>query len=317
MADPPLLRRFPRLAALPRASLGRFPTPVHGVTRDDGRSLLLKRDDLSGDVVGGNKVRGLEWLLGDVRPGDTVLTVGARGSTHALSTALLSRHLGASATVVRWNQEMNSAARVVDERLRASADVIDARLVAAAYLVAGAIRIRRRVTWIPAGGATPVAVLGHLNAALELTEQIAAGDVELPEEVYVPLGTGGTAAGLALGFRMAGLGIRIVAVRVVPGIVARRSRVIGLANRAAAHIEHLTGDRIPRLSAADLTIEHAFYGGAYGRPLPEIPQEHDLLRGRDVRLDDTYSRKAFAAALRSRAQRTMLWVTFDGRLLKD
>jgi len=317
VAELPLLRRFPALAALPRVSLGRFPTPVHRIVRDDGRVLLLKRDDLSGDVVGGNKVRGLEWSLGAVRAGDEVLTVGARGSTHALATALLSARVGAGATVVRWNQEMNPAARVVDARLRASARVIDARFVGAAYLVAVAVRVRRRVTWVPAGGAAPVAVLGHLNAALELAGQIDENLAELPEEVYVPFGTGGTAAGLALGFRLAGLGIRIVAVRVVPGIVARRSRVIGLANRAAALIERVSGDRVPRLSPADIAIEHAFYGGAYGRPLPEIPQEHEILHGTHLRLDDTYSRKAFAAALGSRAQRAMLWVTFDGRLLQD
>ena len=317
MAELPLLRRFPALAALPRVSLGRFPTPVQRITREDDRILLLKRDDLSGDVIGGNKVRGLEWLLAAVRGDDEVLTVGARGSTHALSTALLAAQLGARTTVVRWNQEMNPAARVVDKRLRAHARVVDARFVTASYLVAGAIRLRRRVTWVPAGGAAPVAVLGHMNAALELAAQIEESDSELPEEVYVPLGTGGTAAGLALGFRVARLGIRVVAVRVVPSIVARRSRVLGLANRAAALVERVTGERVPRVTPADLVIEHAFYGGAYGRPLPDIPHEEELLLQNHLRLDDTYSRKAFAAALRSRAQRAMLWVTFDGRLLQD
>jgi 1-aminocyclopropane-1-carboxylate deaminase/D-cysteine desulfhydrase-like pyridoxal-dependent ACC family enzyme len=317
VADLPLLRRFPALAALPRVPLGRFPTPVQRITRDDGRILLLKRDDLSGGVVGGNKVRGLEWLLAGVRAGDEVLTVGARGSTHALSTALLSAQLGARTTVVRWNQDMNPAARAVDQRLRASARVVDAKFVAAAYLLAGVIRIRRRVTWVPAGGASPVAVLGHMNAALELAAQIEDSDAELPEEVYVPLGTGGTAAGLALGFRTARLGIRVVPVRVVPSVVARRSRVLSLANRAAALIEATTGERVARVTPADVVIEHGFYGGAYGRPLPDIPHEADLLQDRRLRLDDTYSRKAFAAALRSRAQRAMLWVTFDGRLLQD
>lgn len=316
MADLPLLRRFPALATLPRVPLGRFPTPVQRITRDDGRILLLKRDDLSGDLIGGNKVRALEWLLGSLPPNAEVVTVGARGSTHALSTALLAAHLGASATVVRWNQEMNSAARVVDQRLRAVARVIDARFVAAAYVIAAAIRLRRRVTWVPAGGASPVAVLGHVNAALELAEQVASNDVELPEEVYVPLGTGGTAAGLALGFRIAGLGVHIVAVRVVPSIVARRSRVLALADRAAALIDQVTGERVARVQASDVRVEHGFYAGGYGRPLPDIPQEDELLSGPRARLDDTYARKAFAAALQSRARHAMLWVTFDGRLLQ-
>lgn len=317
MADLPLLRRFPRLAVLPRAALGSFPTAVERIALDDGRVLLLKRDDRCGTVIGGNKVRGLEWLLGGVRSGDEVLTVGARGSTHALSTAVLTSQLGAQATVVRWNQEMNPAARIVDGRLRRAARVIDARFVAAAYLVAVSLRLRRRVTWVPAGGAAPLGVLGHVNAALELADQIERNESELPEEVYVPLGTGGTAAGLALGFRIAGLGMRIVGVRVVPGIVARRSRVLGLAHRAARLIEQTTAARVPRVSRSDVAIEHGFYGGAYGRPLGEVREETDVLRATDVRLDDTYSRKAFAAALRSRARRAMLWVTFDGRLLQD
>jgi 1-aminocyclopropane-1-carboxylate deaminase/D-cysteine desulfhydrase-like pyridoxal-dependent ACC family enzyme len=317
VVDLPLLQRFPALAALPRMSFGRFPTPVDQIAREDGRTLLLKRDDLSGSVIGGNKVRGLEWLLGSVRGGDEVLTVGARGSTHALTTAMLASQLGARATVVRWDQEMNPAARVVDGRLRRHAHVIDARAVPVALLVAALLRTRRRTVWVPAGGASPLAVLGHANAALELAGQIQRDECGLPEEMYVPLGTGGTAAGLALGFRIAGLGIRVIAVRVVPAIVARRARVVALANRAAALIERTTGTPVAHLGSRDIRVEHAFYGGAYGRPLSEMPLERELLDGTDVRLDDTYSRKAFAAALRSRAQRAMLWLTFDGRLLQD
>lgn len=298
-------------------SFGSFPTPVDRIAREDGRTLLLKRDDLSGPIIGGNKVRGLEWLLGSVRGGDEVLTVGARGSTHALTTAMLASQLGARTTVVRWDQQMNPAARAVDGCLRAQARVIDARAVPVAFLVATLLRTRRRTVWVPAGGASPLAVLGHANAALELAEQIERDECGLPEEVYVPLGTGGTAAGLALGFRIAGIGVRIIAVRVVPSIVARRSRVLGLANRAAALIERTAGARVARLSSRDVSVEHAYYGGAYGRALPGLPLEHQMLDGTGVRLDDTYSRKAFAAALGSRAQRAMLWLTFDGRLLQD
>lgn len=312
-----MLRRFPALAALPRIAFGSFPTPVERIAREDGRTLLLKRDDRSGPVIGGNKVRGLEWLLGSVRPGDHVVTVGARGSTHALTTAVLATQLGARTTVVRWDQQMNLAARVVDGRLRANARVLDAHAVPLAFLVAAFLRARPRTVWVPAGGASPLAVLGHVNAALELAEQIALDEHSLPEELYVPLGTGGTAAGLALGCRIAGLGIRVVAVRVVPAIVARRSRVLALANRTAVLIERATGTRVARVSSRDVRVEHGYYGGAYGRPLPELAQERDLLDGTSAALDDTYSRKAFAAALGSRAQRAMLWLTFDGRLLQD
>lgn len=275
---------------------------------------MVKRDDLCGEVIGGNKVRGLEWLLGDVAPGDRVLTVGPRGSTHALVTATCAGLRGARVTVVRWNQEMNPAARRVDARLRSAAEVLDARWVPAAYALAAALRVRGRVLWIPAGGASPLSVLGHVNAAMELAEQLTRRESEPPGCVVVPLGTGGTAAGLALGFRIAGLRTRVLAVRVVPRILGRVARVLKLARATSSLIERLTGERLPPVSSTDVSVEHGFYGGAYGRPLSARGDERTL-ESAGIRLDDTYSRKAFAAALAQSRDRTLLWLTFDGRLL--
>ena len=62
--------------------------------------------------------------------------------------------------------------------------------------------------YIPLGGSTALGTLGHVNAALELADQVEAGELPLPGRVVVPLGSGGTAAGLALGFAMAGLDTR-------------------------------------------------------------------------------------------------------------
>ena len=316
MAELPLLRRYPALAQLPRVSLGRFPTPVQRVTLDDGRVVLLKRDDGSGEPLGGNKLRALEFLLGGLRAGDDVVTVGARGSTHALATAVHAGRLGAHVTVARWNQVMNPAARVVDARLRAAARVVDARFVIGAYAVAIARRIQG-ARWIPAGGASPAGALGHVSAALELAEQVERGECELPEAVIVPLGTAGTAAGLALGFRIAGLGIHVVGVRVVPRIVANTRRLVRLANATAALITRVTGQPTPRVHRSDVSIEHGFYAGGYGRPLAQAVRDEDLLSPLGVHLDDTYSRKAFAAAVARPNHRVLLWLTFDGRLLQN
>jgi D-cysteine desulfhydrase len=326
VAELPLLRRFPALALLPRATLGDFPTRVDRITLAGGRTLFLKRDDRSGRAIGGNKVRGLEWLLGGTQPGERIVTVGARGSTHALTTAVLGASLAARVTVVRWNQEMNPAARAVDARIRQSARVLDARFVAAAFAIAWGHRARG-ARWIPAGGASPAAALGHVNAGLELAEQIAAGEAECPDAVVVPLGTGGTAAGLALGLRLAGLAIPLVCVRVVPRIVGRKSHVLALAERCAALIERTCGTQVARVSPSDVSVEQRFYGGAYGRPLEAATPaglagsrrgawaDEDALAPIGIRLDDTYSRKAYAAAVALPAQRPLLWLTFDGRLL--
>jgi len=313
----PLLQRFPALAQIPRVDLGVVATPVQTVVID-GTLLLLKRDDWSASPIGGNKVRGLEWLLGPLvdDPRRHVLTVGPRGSTHALATATFAHSLGASTTVVRWNQEMNPVARVVDERTRSMAHVIDARVVVPAYAIATALRARKRTLWIPAGGAAPVALLGHVNAALELAAQISTGAIERPRSVIVPFGTGGTAAGLILGFRIAELDLKVVAVRVVPRIVARKGRLIALARSAARLIESYSGRRLQAVRSDDVEIEHGFFAGRYGRPLPRVSDESALIDA-GVSLDDTYSRKAFAAALSRPERPALLWLTFDGRILHN
>ena len=316
MADLPLLRRFPDLGKLPRVQFGTYPTPVDQLVLDDGRRLLIKRDDRSGLVIGGNKVRGLEWLLGGLGPNDRIVTVGPRGSTHALATALSARQLGARVTVVRWNQIMNDAARRVAARLEASGHIIDARWVPTAYVVAATLRTLGR-KWIPAGGATPLAVLGHVNAGMELAQQIADDDCPLPERIVVPFGTGGTAAGLALGLRLSGLGSQVMAVRVVPRLLGGVRRVTRLANATAAFIERLTGERVPRLTRSDILVEHSFYAGGYGRPIEAARDVDDAATRSGLHLDDTYSRKAFAAAIAQRNHLTLFWLTFDGRVLSD
>jgi D-cysteine desulfhydrase len=160
-----------------------------------------------------------------------------------------------------------------------------------------------------------VALLGHVSAALELVEQAARGECLWPESIVVPLGSGGTAAGLALGLRIAGARVRVVGVRVVPRIIGRIGRVLRLARRTAELMEALKGERVPRVQANDIHVEREFYGGAYGRALAN-PLDETTITAAGIRLDDTYSRKAFAAAL-AQDRPTLFWLTFDGRLLQD
>lgn len=191
--------------------------------------------------------------------------------------------------------------------------MVDAGSVLAAYPIAWMQRLGG-ATWIPAGGAAPLAILGHVNGALELADQIRNGAADQPTRVFVPLGTGGTAAGLALGFRIAGLPVAITAVRVVPRILGRASRVASLANRTAALLERLTGQFVPRLSPHDVVVEQGYSGGEYGRPLDDRERVLEAMGTAGFALDDTYSLKACAAALASADHRPMLWLTFDGRI---
>jgi D-cysteine desulfhydrase len=311
----PLTDRFPALAALPRRPLGRFPTPV-----DDARAiapdLWIKRDDLNGDPVGGNKLRALEFLLGDVHAGDRIVTTGSVGSTHALATAVHARAAGARVSLGLWKQEMNASAERVTARLR---DLGERRRVfgtPVGALAWATVERMRGARWVPPGGTSSVGMLGHVNAALELAEQIAAHQAPAPARVVVPLGTGGTAAGLALGFRIVQIPAVVVGVRVVPRLVGRRGRVVRLANAAGALIRRLTGHAIPTVRSDDIEVVHDRYGGAYARELDAGREAALRMAAHGIRLDGTYTAKACASALaEERPGPTLLWLTFDGRLL--
>ena len=315
-ADSPLIDYFPALRRFPRANLGRFPSPV---TPADtlAPGLWLKREDLNAEPLGGNKVRALEFLLGGVESGDTVATVGAAGSTHALATAVYARQLGARVRCFRWRQEMNPAASRVAARTSEETGVSRlSRTVAGAYARAFAARLRG-AHWVPAGGSSPLGVLGQVNAGLELAGQIEGGTLPRPDRVIVPLGTGGTVAGLALGFAIANVRTEIVAVRVVPRIVANARHVRALISRTARLIEGATNSKVPRPEARGVRVVHDFYGGAYGRATKEGDRvARDCLERTGIVVDPTYGAKALAAAVNIAMElggATLFWLSFDGR----
>jgi D-cysteine desulfhydrase len=312
--------RYPGLArTLAWADLGVRETPVDW-WRLDGATLLAKRDDLSARTLGGNKVRALELLLAGVAPGDTILTVGPTGSTHALAVAAHGADLGARTQVITWPQEGHAVAHATSRRLGELAQVTAARSVAEAYLRAATRRLRGGVHWVPAGGSVPLGALGHVDAALELADQLAGTRLPRPDLLVVPLGSGGTAAGLLVGLALAGLPTRVVGVRVVPRIVANRGRVLGLATRTHALLARLAGERLPALDPGALEIEQAHYGGAYARETSAgRAASAALADAGGPRLDGTYSAKAFGVALararRASDERVLFWLTFDGRWL--
>lgn len=314
----PLIERFPALANIPRVALGRSPTPVAHVA-SLAPNLWIKRDDLYADPIGGNKTRALEFLLGGVRAGDTIATVGSAGSTHALAVATYGVRLGAQVFVGRWRQEMNDTATTVARRtahLAQSAPIF--RTPVGAYAWAAMHRLRG-ARWIAAGGSVPLGILGHVNAGLELVAQIENGQMPEPRFVVLPLGTGGTAAGLALAFAIAQRPITVVGARVVPRIVARLRRVRSLADATGEMIERTTGTRLPRVDRSMITIDHQVFGGAYGRATTEGTRA--TTRAREtaaLALDATYSAKALGSALRFASNApTLFWLTFDSRTLDD
>jgi D-cysteine desulfhydrase len=191
-------------------------------------ALWLKREDRSTTPGGGVKVRGLEFLLAGAPPDTVFVTIGGIGSTHCLATAVHARALGRRSALAQFPQPETAATRQVAAATAGAADVVvRARSLLTfplALLAAGiAARRRGRPRWIPGGGAHPRAVAGHCLAGLELATQLEGP----PEAIVLPLGVGGTAAGLLLAVGTLGWPTTVVAVRVAPTVVAngwRRER---------------------------------------------------------------------------------------------
>ena len=313
MSDPALLSEKIRAALEPRR-LGEWPTPLEpapALTRALGLvELQLKREDRAASVGGGNKVRGLEFLLAHVPAGTVFVTAGGTGSTHCLCTAVHAEALGHRTVLAQFRQPDTAESRAVAAACaRRAALIVRARgpatlplAVLAAWRRARALGTRR---WIPGGGAHPRAVVGHVLAGLELASQTP----EPPDAILLPLGTGGTAAGVALAVATLGWPTKIVAVRVAPRVVANGWRTMWLAH-AARRLLARHGVALPAPRSLDIVDG---VGAGYGHPTAPGEAARRLASQHGLALDPTYGAKAFAFLLQRGAydvQRVVFWHTF-------
>lgn len=313
MSDPALLSDKIR-AALAPCRLGAWPTPLEPAPALGdalGAAWLgLKREDRAATPGGGNKVRGLEFLLAGAPAGSVFVTAGGTGSTHCLCTAVHAATLGHRTVLAQFRQPDTLESRALAAACqRRAALIVHARgpatlplAVLAAWRRAGALGERR---WIPGGGAHPRAVAGHVLAGLELARQVA----DPPDTIVLPLGTGGTAAGVSLAVAALGWPTRVVAVRVAPAIVANRWRTRYLAD-AARRLLSRHGVPLPAPRSPDIVDG---LGKGYGYTTPAGEAAHRLATQHGLALDPTYGAKAFAFLMQRGAcavQRVVFWHTF-------
>ena len=291
-----------------RVTLAQLPTPLERAERLSaalGAEIWLKRDDLTGLGLGGNKVRKLEFLLGEAtaRNCDTVVTFGALQSNHARQTAAACARLGLHCELVltravpRTGEAFSTGGNVLLDRL------FGARLTVVAHddaLLDDAVaEVRSRLTaegrtayWIPPGGSNAVGTLGYVAAGEELAAQLdAAGLAE--SEVIVAVSTGGTIAGLWLGLRRAGRNDRVRGVDVYRTADRTGPVVEQLVDDVVAHI----GDTAVRVAGpTDIELSDEFLGPGYGLPTAGMVDAVRLLgRTEGIAADPVYSGKALAA----------------------
>ncbi|MEO6599679.1 MAG: pyridoxal-phosphate dependent enzyme [Polyangiaceae bacterium] len=276
------------------SALGTYPTPVQLLESlsTKSSSLWIKRDDLTHPVYGGSKLRKLGRLLEDATEvGATrVVTVGAVGSHHVLSTGIFGklRGLEVEAAVLRQPQSEH-----VIDTLRASVGQgvrlfpADSYAEAARHLAASAAN---GAYLIPAGGSSRLGTLDMLEAATELAAQVAAGELPEPDLLVVPLGSGGTASGLLAGLEQARLRTRVLAVAVADPVKV-------FAHRARTLAKELVDAPLRPHVLARLEVERRYLGAGYGYATAAGDRATQSAARLGLVLDATYTAKAFAAAL--------------------
>lgn len=289
------------IASVPRVSLGLFPTPFYkleAISARYGRNIWIKRDDLCGVALGGNKVRKLEFLLAQAQADgcDTVFTTGGAQSNHAMLTAACAARLGMDCKLFLKDRGVTGRRGnlVLDEIYGAPVRLVDTDDYQDIYRemeaeAAGLEARGHRCCRIPLGGSTPLGTLGYAAAARECAVQAMAAGIRVGHLVSAT-GSGGTTAGLLLGAGLFLPGARVTGMAVDPQPF--RETVLDLAAGAAALLEasFQPGEK-------DLQILECA-GPGYAVPDPAAtPAILELARTEGILLDPVYTGKAWAGLL--------------------
>jgi 1-aminocyclopropane-1-carboxylate deaminase/D-cysteine desulfhydrase-like pyridoxal-dependent ACC family enzyme len=296
------------LDAYPRLPLARYPTPLEPLVRLSQalkRPLYIKRDDLCGPALGGNKVRKLEYLMEEATAlgANKVVTFGGLQSNHAYLTTAMARRCGMEPHLFYFERRPPRPAGnlLLNELLGAKTYFFPLggggggmTLETANRLVRWLARLRvGRHFFIPVGGHSWRGCLGYVRAAYELDEQARRLDLE-DGWLLLAAGTGGTLAGLLAGLRLCGSSLRPLAID-----VGR------LWKGFPDSIAHMAGELCTRLGQPHVfdaghvpLIESTYVGTRYGVPSRDgVAAVQRVARLEGIALDPIYTGKAFAGLL--------------------
>ena len=295
-----------------RIPLATLPTPLHPANRLQEAlggplrcpRILIKRDDLTGLALGGNKARKLEFLIADAldQHATVVVTTGAAQSNHARMTAAAARAAGLRVELVLtagadpplqgnllldrlFGATIHFVPPPADPTL-ATSDEEEAK-VAEVLQRLGARGERPYL--IPVGGSSGVGVLGYFTGTAELKAQLDSQN-ERSVRLYFASGSRGTQAGLTLGAKHWGVPYDVYGVAVSGGESFKRERALRIANEAAALAGIAT-----RVTERDLFTDQGYIGGGYGISTPESLEAIRLVAETEgILLDPVYTAKAMA-----------------------
>ncbi len=295
-----------QIQRLPRFPLADLPTPIHALERLSahlgGPAILMKRDDMTGLALGGNKTRKLEFLVADAlgMHADTLLTAGAAQSNHCRQTAAAAAKAGLRCDLLLGG----SAPRSPEGNL-----LLDMLLGARIHWggvdrkgenlgeIAGALNSEGlRPCVIPYGGSSPLGAAGYVMAMAETERQIAVERRRMDAIVFAS-SSGGTHAGLIVGGLVSEYRGRIIGVCVEKGEGVQgeiESGIIAIARGCAG----LVGAADLIVDAPPVTLDRRFAGDGYGVVGPREREAMKLLaRLEGVLLDPVYTAKAMGGLI--------------------
>lgn len=288
-----------------RVLLGQYPTRIrplpHLGARLGGPSLFVKHDDETGSVLSGNKVRKLEFLLGDAleRGCDLVVTCGAVASNHCRATAAAARRLGMDSLLFLRGEDPGTrdGNLFLDVMLGAELRFITPEAYASRGRImaeaADEARARgRRPYVIPEGGSNARGALGYLACIDEIAAQADPGEPFPWNHLVTAVGSGGTLAGLLMGVKRRRLPLTVWGVNVCDSEAYFTARVLEIADEFAREFPALAATSAP-LTAGEVLILDGYKGPGYGEATQEVMElVREAARSEGLFLDPVYTGKA-------------------------
>ncbi len=294
---------MPATAKLSRCKLTQLPTPVEELrtlsSKLGGPKILIKRDDLTGLALGGNKVRKLEFLLADAlaQGCDTLVTLGAAQSNHCRQTAAAAAACSLKCELILNGKkpELPQGNLFLDELFGATIHWIERpqRAAKSAELVQQLKTAGRKPYLIPVGGSNGIGALGYVTAVTELMEQL---DKRTINRIVFASSSGGTQAGLVVGARVAGFKGAVTGIG-----IDKDDRDLNIYEQELTDIANDCATRLgtnDRFTPKDFEVVRGYAGAGYGM-VGDLEREaiRLLAQTEGILLDPVYAGRAFGAML--------------------
>ena len=276
---------------LAKLSLGIFPTPIHrldNISRELGTNVFVKRDDMTGIGLGGNKVRKLEYLLADAKAqgAKVVFTTGGAQSNHAMLTAAAAKKLSMTPILILKKRGVTARQgnQLLEHLMGVDVRFMDTDSYEDIYNEMDRVGQELGVPYykIPCGGSNALGTLGYVDCVREIAEQGYTFD-----HIICAEGSGGTMAGLALGAKLHMPNARVTGMMVDndPFDVITVKLMREAAARLGAEVE---------VSREDFDLRD-LCGPGYAIPSEEGNAAVSLMASQEgIFLDPVYTGKAFA-----------------------